>query len=194
MRRRRCSLLYCWSSRIFPMSAEALRLRGHVAARGRAAGPLAHLPDAPVTRRGAGPPLGERTALAEAIARSAADLGALAASQTSEAAAILEFQLALLEDPDLTAAALVEIDAGAPADDAWRRALDAQIADYAAAEDGYFRARAADLTDLRDRGSRALAGHAEARLVLPEAAILVANDLPPSRFLEIDWTRSAGIA
>src|SRR5437879_3867832 len=147
MRRRRCSLLYCWSSRIFPMSAEALRLRGHVAAPGLAAGPLAHLPDAPVTTRRAGPPLAERAALA--------------ASQTSEAAAILEFQLALLEDPDLTAAALAEIDAGAPADDAWRRALDAQIADYAAAEDGYFRARAADVSDLRDRVSRALAGRAE---------------------------------
>jgi phosphotransferase system enzyme I (PtsI) len=176
------------------MSAEALRLRGQVAAPGLAAGPLARLPDARVTTRSGGPPIAERTALAEAIARSATDLKALAASQTSEAAAILEFQLALLEDPDLAAAALAEIDAGAPADGAWRRALDAQIADYAAAEDGYFRARAADLTDLRDRVSRALAGYAEAGLGLPEAAILVADDLPPSRFLEIDWTRSAGIA
>src|SRR5438876_7185441 len=164
MRRRRCSLLWRGSSRIFPMSAEVLRLRGHVAAPGLAAGPLVRLPDARVTTRSAGPPMAERTALAEAIARSAADLGALVASQTSEAAAILEFQLALLEDPDLTAAALAEIDAGAPADDAWRRALDAQIADYAAAEDGYFRARAADVSDLRDRVSRALAGRAEAGL------------------------------
>ena len=175
------------------MTAEALRLRGHAAAPGLAAGPLARLPNQPAASRRAGAPDAERAALMQAIERATRDLTALAALQESSAAAILEFQLALLEDADLTAAALAKIDAGAPADRAWRDALDAQIADYAAAEDGYFRARSADLVDLRDRVSRALGG-GEAALTLPEGAILVADDLPPSRFLEIDWTRSVGVA
>ena len=42
--------------------------------------------------------------------------------------------------------------------------------------------------------SRALAGDGEAAVALPDEAILVAEDLAPSRFLEIDWTRSAGVA
>jgi phosphotransferase system enzyme I (PtsI) len=176
------------------MSVEARRLRGRVAAPGLAAGPLARLADAPGTARGAGPPAAERAALTQAIARAAADLAALAAPQGREATAILEFQAALLEDEDLTAAAYAEIEAGVPADRAWRQALDARIADFSAAEDIYFRARSADLTDLRDRVSRALGGGGEAGLALPEGAILVADDLPPSRFLEIDWTRSAGVA
>jgi phosphoenolpyruvate-protein phosphotransferase (PTS system enzyme I) len=176
------------------MPVEALRLRGHVAAPGLAAGPLTRLADAPVAARGAGPPEAERAALTQAIARAAADLAALAASQGREAAAILEFQLALLEDANLTAAAFAEIEAGAAADRAWRHALDAQIAGFSAAEDTYFRARSADLTDLRDRVSRAFGGGGEAGLALPEGAILVADDLAPSRFLEIDWTRSAGVA
>ena len=93
-----------------------------------------------------------------------------------------------------TAAAYREIDAGSPALRAWERALDAQIADYAAAADEVFRARAVDLGDLRDRVSRALAGGDEAALELPEGAIVVADDLPPSRFLAMDRSRISGIA
>jgi phosphoenolpyruvate-protein phosphotransferase (PTS system enzyme I) len=132
--------------------------------------------------------------LQEAIARSASDLAALAASQTREAAAILEFQIAMLEDDDLHSPAFSEIDSGASAVRAWQRALDAQIADYAAAEDAYFRGRTADIIDLRDRVCRALAGEGRARLELTEEAILVADDLAPSRFLEIEPARLSGIA
>ncbi len=107
---------------------------------------------------------------------------------------ILEFQLALLEDDELSGSAFAEIEAGAPAVRAWRHALDAQIADYSAAEDDTFRARASDLVDLRDRVCRALAGIDQAAPALPEEAIVLADDLAPSRFLEIDWTRSAGVA
>ncbi len=117
----------------------------------------------------------------------------MAASHGGEAAEILEFQLALLEDDDLSAPALADIGNGSSAGKAWGQALGAQIDDYSSAEDEYFRARAADLADLRDRVARHLDG-GDAPLALPEAAILVAEDLAPSRFLEIDWTRSEGIA
>jgi phosphotransferase system enzyme I (PtsI) len=174
------------------MTAEPLRLRGHVAAPGLGAGPLVRLADKPAAARSADSPEIERAALLRAMAHAASDLARLLDAQTTEAAAILEFQLALLEDSDLTGTAFVEIAAGAPADRAWRHALDTQIADYASAEDRYFRARSADLIDLRDRVLRALSGDAGVDLRLPAGGILVASDLPPSRFLEIDWTHLSG--
>src|SRR5262249_22027803 len=130
MRRQRSWRWSPWSSGISPMT-ETLRLCGRVAAPGLVAGPLARLADTLTSVRRAGPPEAERAALEQALARAATDLAALAASQASEAAAILEFQLALLEDEDLAAPAFAEIDAGLPADRAWRQALDAQTADYA---------------------------------------------------------------
>ncbi len=140
------------------MTVETLKLRGRAAAPGLAAGPLARMSSAIGESRAAGSPEVERTALRQAIARAAADLEALATSQTREAAEILEFQLALLEDEDLYGPAFSQIDAGTPADRAWDSALGAQIADYAAADDDYFRGRAADLADLRDRVRRVIFG------------------------------------
>ncbi len=176
------------------MTVEALRLRGRAAAPGFAAGPLKRLSSSLGQTRSAGSPEAERAALRRAIAGAADELRVLAAAQKREASEILAFQVALLEDEDLFGPALGEIDAGAPADRAWERALDAQIADYASAEDEYFRGRAVDLADLRDRVRRALAGASSAAPKAPEDAILVADDLAPSRFLEIDWAQSAGIA
>ena len=75
-----------------------------------------------------------------------------------EAADILEFQVAMLEDDALADAAYEAISAGTAADHAWRSALDAEIAGYRAAEDEYFRARAADLVDIRDRVLAHLSG------------------------------------
>ncbi len=48
-----------------------------------------------------------------------------------------------------------------PADAAWRRALDAEIAGYEASDQDYFRARAADLRDIRDQVLRALTEEGE---------------------------------
>jgi phosphotransferase system enzyme I (PtsI) len=75
---------------------------------------------------------------------------------------------------------------------AWRAALDAQVDDYANAEDEYFRARSADLADLRDRVLRILSGAQQQSV--PAGTVLVALDLPPSRFLGIDWKAGAAIA
>ena len=77
---------------------------------------------------------------------------------------------------------------------AWSSALDGQIADYDAAPDEYLRARSADLADLRDRVTRALGGSDGAVVKIPDGAIVCADDLPPSRFLEIDWSHGGGLA
>jgi phosphotransferase system enzyme I (PtsI) len=58
------------------------------------------------------------------------------------------------------------------------------------ASDAYFRGRAADLRDLRDRVLRQLTGEVEE--VLPAGAIIAAEDIPPSRFLSTDW-RGGGL-
>ena len=71
---------------------------------------------------------------------------------------ILEFQVAMLEDDALADAAYEVISAGIAADHAWRLALDVEIAGYRAAEDEYFRARAADIVDIRDRVLAHLSG------------------------------------
>jgi phosphotransferase system enzyme I (PtsI) len=119
-------------------------------------------------------------------------LEALMASSDEESAAILEFQAAMLADEELIAPALAEIAAGATAETAWGAALSHQIATYLEADDEYFRARAADLTDLRDRVLRNLSGSAADRL--PAGGILTGNDITPTRFLETDWSMGGGIA
>jgi phosphotransferase system enzyme I (PtsI) len=107
-------------------------------------------------------------------------------------AAILEFQAAMLADGELIGPALAAIGAGASADSAWSAALAEQIEAYQVSDNEYFRARAADLTDLRDRVLRNLAG-TEAE-DLPPGAILIGDDITPTRFLETNWSAGGGIA
>jgi len=58
------------------------------------------------------------------------------------------------------------------------------------ASDPYFRARASDLRDLRDRVLRHLSG--EADQIVPAGVIVAADDMPPSTFLATDW-RDGGL-
>ena len=64
----------------------------------------------------------------------------------------------MLADDELIAPALAAIEAGDSAEAAWVAALNAEIAGYETSDDDYFRARAADLIDLRDRVLRNLSG------------------------------------
>ncbi len=127
-----------------------------------------------------------------ALEAARADLATLVAETSGEAADILAFQLALAEDDVLTGPALAATGTGQSAEAAWQTAAGTLIADYEAAEEEYFRARAADLRDLEGRVLDALAGGG-ARIEMPERAIVLAKDLAPSVFLELDWT-DRGIA
>ncbi|MGO8915581.1 MAG: phosphoenolpyruvate--protein phosphotransferase [Stellaceae bacterium] len=168
-----------------------LELQGRPAAPGLAAGVLVRLSEGVGADRAVGTPDEERRALMDALALARAALSGLSAGVADpQAEAILAFQLALLEDDALTAPALAKVEAGRPAHDAWTLALDAEIASYEAASDAYFRGRAADLRDLRDRVLRQLTGEAEE--ALPVGAVVAAEDLPPSRFLSTDW-RGGGL-
>jgi phosphoenolpyruvate-protein phosphotransferase (PTS system enzyme I) len=133
----------------------------------------------------------ERQALIDALAASQEALGVLAReARDADAEAILSFQIALLEDDNLSASAFARIAGGEAANRAWSAAIDPEIVSYEAAEDAYFRARASDLRDLRDRVLRHLAG--EADQTVPSGAIIMADDMPPSTFLTADW-RDGGL-
>src|SRR5262249_57444158 len=99
----------------------------------------------------------EQRALTDAIEASRRDLAELADKVADDdAEAILAFQIALLEDENLVAPAVALIADGEAAYRAWSAAIDPEIATYEQADDPYFRARATDLRDLRDRLLRRL--------------------------------------
>jgi phosphotransferase system enzyme I (PtsI) len=164
-----------------------LRLNGTPVSSGLARGPLVFLDEETCAQaRKAGTPAQE-TALLQAALDGARDQLAMLMARTddADAEAILAFQVAMLEDDVVTTPAQEAIQRGTSADDAWRAAMEAQIREYHEAGDLYFRARAADLRDMRDRVLRRLCGDSTA--VVPPGSIVIANDLPPSRFLEIVW-------
>ena len=165
---------------------------GIVASTGYASGPLFLLDSDGRGYSGSGDADTEAERLGVAIKTARDSVAALIDAVDAEAAAILEFQTAMLEDDSLAAPALEQIAAGTDAANAWSAALDAEIAGYEAAEDAYFRARSADLRDIRDRVLRALCGGGET--TVPAGAVLFGQDLTPTGFLAADWTAGGGIA
>ncbi|MDI4232871.1 phosphoenolpyruvate--protein phosphotransferase [Bradyrhizobium sp. Arg237L] len=174
--------------------ATGLAYRGRTASIGFAHGPLVRVDADTNGERVAGNLVEEALALRAAIDAASGQIADLAGIAGGEAAQILEFQVALLEDEDFIEAIFASIGDGDPADVAWRSALDAQIADYNSAADEYLKARSSDLTDLRDRVINILRGGGGQALKIPSGAVVCADDLPPSRFLEIDWSGGGGLA
>src|ERR1700724_1549192 len=167
------------------------RVEGRFAAPGIALGPLVRLKPAKHDARQHRSVAEEHRALADALAASQEALGLLARDAgDADAEAILSFQIALLQDDNLAAPAFTLIAGGEVANRAWSAAIDPEIASFDAADDPYFRARASDLRDLRDRVLRHLAG--EADQTVPSGAIVAADDMPPSTFLATDW-RNGGL-
>ena len=169
-------------------------LQGLPASPGILVGNLVTLaPALTLAARVAGDPSSELDALEQAIGCSIDELAALSARIEVEGADILSFQIAMLQDETLARPARLGIESGQAADRAWLEAMETQVAEYQAADDEYFRARAADLIDIRDRVLRHLAGGVEASSV-PVGAILAADDLAPSRFLAMDWSTGGAVA
>ena len=110
-------------------------LQGIAASTGLALGRIAIQRAGHRVGRTSGTSAEEREALRTAMATAATQIEALADSIGRMAAAILEFQTALLDDDDLIAPIFERIAEGAPADAAWRDRLDAEIAAYEASGD-----------------------------------------------------------
>lgn len=171
--------------------SSARRFTGIIAARGFAEGPVAELGGAVARYVPSGDASREATTLRAALAMASAQLSGLMALASADAADMLEFQLAMLEDESLSQPAFDAIVAATDASTAWGNALEVQIAIYDAAKDDYFRARAADLRDIHDRVSRALSGAVDTRP--PAGAILTGDDITPSQFLAADWSKGGAI-
>lgn len=167
---------------------------GEVASRGLAMGRLHIANEDNRDARAAGDPAVERSAFEKAVLTAAAQLEALRNGRDDTAAEVIAFQVGLLRDNEFVSDVTNAIAEGTPADQAWDVHMFREIADYESAEDGYFRDRAADLRDLHERVARALAGAPANAAQIPDGAIIVTDELTPSRFLELDWSRLAGIA
>ena len=163
------------------------RLAGQPAAPGLVLGRIVEIDPIPAHRihSPSGPP---RETLAAAIAEAVRQLESLRdCTDDAEARKILEFQIEFLADPALLEPAERQFAEGLDASRAWCTAIGAQIADFEAADDDYFRHRVGDLRDMRARVLAILGGEQLAPLQLPLDAILLADDLAPSRFLAADW-------
>jgi len=168
------------------------RLQGISASAGYAEGPLFDLDRVASHYTVRATASDEKAALEAAISCATNRLATLMETAEGDAADILEFQIAMLGDEALSGPAFAAIAAGHPADAAWRQALDAEIAGYESSDQDYFRARAADIRDIREQVLRALTK--EGDTAPPPGAIVYGEDIAPTRFLETDWSRGGGIA
>lgn len=166
---------------------------GEIASRGVAKGRLCVVSDAGRGERQAGTPDRERRVFLQGVRDAVVQLQGLANGTEDIASEVIAFQVGLLQDEAFIEPVVAEIARGTPADQAWDLYLAREIADYESAQDAHFRDRAADLRDLHERVARALCG-ATASSDAPGGAILIMDELTPSRFLEYDWTRLAGVA
>jgi phosphotransferase system enzyme I (PtsI) len=167
-------------------------IAGRAASPGIALGPIVRFVPEAHTRLPSATIELEMQALHAALRTALRDLRELVNRSEPDAVEILGFQIALLEDDALAEPAFAAIAQRRAAHEAWHDAMTAEAAGYESSEDEYFRARAADLCDLRDRVLAALAGSLSAPEV-PPGAIVAAVDLAPSRFLAIDWSRGGGL-
>ena len=140
-------------------------------------------------------PVQEASLLLQAIATAADETRSFIAAldagvaRNTDAIGILGFQVAFLEDEALAEPALAAIADGASAMQAWSATIEQQISEYESAEDETFRSRATDLEDIRNRVieclQRGSSDVGEWLAGVPQGALLVSNDLPPSRFLAV---------
>jgi phosphotransferase system enzyme I (PtsI) len=169
-----------------------LRLFGRSAAPGVAEGVVAVLDSTKRSKRKAGTQAEEVLALQQAVLQARAEIELLAGKSTGEAADMLGFQVAMLSDDELIRPAEEAVEAGQSAAAAWEAAMDVEIAGYRDAGDDHFSARTADLEDIRDRVLAHLTPGVAAA-VIPPGSVVLAADLPISRFLAIDWGQGGAI-
>lgn len=169
-----------------------MRIDGIPASAGYAEGPLFDLDQPPAAYTSKSSAAEETAALEVAVGKAVSRLTAMVETADGDAAGILEFHIAMLQDDALSGPAFTSIVSGQAADIAWRAALDTEIAGYDASDQDYFRARAADLRDIRDQVLRALSD--DGKDAAPPGAILYGEDIAPTRFLESDWSQGGGIA
>jgi phosphocarrier protein FPr/phosphocarrier protein len=175
--------------------SDAGNLAGVLASRGFAVGTAFYLQraDLPVVEAGSG--IHEETrAFDRARDQVRARLSQLAASAAPTLREILAAHLELLDDPQLLRDAHEVMAQGKSAAFAWRSSLRASGAALEATGDARLAERIDDLRDLENQVLLALGAAPAAKVDLPPGAILLARDLTPSQFIELDTRKPGGIA
>ncbi|HEX6637960.1 MAG TPA: phosphoenolpyruvate--protein phosphotransferase, partial [Steroidobacteraceae bacterium] len=177
-----------------PGPGEPGRLRGVVASRGFAVGNAFYLQhvDIPVAEYGLGYDQ-ENAAFDRSREEVRARLSRLAASAAPTVREILAAHLELLDDPQLLQDARGAIRQGKSAGFAWRRALRASAAALLATGDARIGERVDDLRDLEQQVLVALGAASTVRAAVPAGGILLARDLAPSQFIDLDAKALGGI-
>ncbi|MAA90029.1 MAG: phosphoenolpyruvate--protein phosphotransferase [Deltaproteobacteria bacterium] len=135
----------------------------------------------------------------KAIMTSKFQLQELALSRGNTEANILKFQLSLLEDAELIDPVIKSISDKETCSRAWQKRLDSMIEEFEEESDSYFKARAEDLKDLKQRVLKNLSKKNEIppnpfeRSDGPEKCIVLADEMTPSQFIETDWNQHVGI-
>ncbi len=185
-------------SKLLPVpvaSGDPGQLRGVIASRGFAVGPAFYLQhvDIPVAEFGQGfEP--ESAAFDRSRDEVRARLARLAAGAAPEAREIFSAHLELLDDPQLLQDARAAIRQGKSAGFAWRGALRASAAALQATGDARIGERVDDLRDLEQQMLVALGATAVVKAEVPAGGILLARDLAPSQFIDLDASQLGGIA
>ena len=170
-------------------------LAGVCAAPGIAVGRIVRWDDADIDppEAASGTSAAESRLLDKAIASVDADLGSTVRDASQRGAhgeaGIFAVHRVLLEDPTLLDAARDLISLGKSAGFAWRSAIRAQIDVLTNLQDELLAERAADLRDIEKRVLRALGYSNQAARVLPDEAVLVAEEFTPSDLSSLDRTR-----
>lgn len=170
------------------------QIGGVIAAPGLAMGPAARLRqvDIAVAREGKGA-AGERAALLSARSEVRAQIAARADGAAGSVAAVMQAHLALIDDPELIAAAETRIAAGSSAGFAWRGAIHDQIDAIRATGNAHLIERIDDLVDIERQMLGVLTGTAPGSVAVPAGAIVVAEDLLPSQLVTLAAAKPAGL-
>ena len=175
-----------------PLSAG--QIGGVIASPGLAMGPAARLRQAEiaVSREGAGA-AEERAALLAARNTVRARIAARADGASGSVASVMQAHLALIDDPELLAAAEARIAAGNSAGFAWRGAIHDQIDAIRATGNAHLIERTDDLIDIERQMLATLTGTALDGAAVPAGAIVVAEDLLPSQLVTLAAAKPAGL-
>jgi phosphocarrier protein FPr/phosphocarrier protein len=175
-----------------PQEPIAGALRGVCAAPGLAVGRAVQFRPAeiPVPEVGAGI-AHESAALKDAVGAVRRLLEHDATSGNRQARGIMDAHIALLDDPEILAAARVLIEHGKSAAFAWRTSLREFAGTLRAMDDVLMRERAQDLLDVEARVVAALTGEKPSPPSVPDGAILLATEFFPSQLISL---RECGVA
>lgn len=170
-------------------------LKGVIASRGIALGRAAHLHSREIEIDEAGRGIAqEKSELERAREAVRVHLQRLSERAAGIAREVVAAHLEFIDDVDLIATALREIERGKSAAYAWRTAVRESARALQGLGDARMAERTQDLLDIEGQVLRALRGEsiAETR-ELPENAILIAEDLKPSQIIALDQSRILGI-